>query len=88
MSRHGLHECARWHPDAGPGLVLSKPGAGNAGSVDLQLNVTANAYGATCVSTTAAPAAAAQIPWFGSSPHARATFGIYKSRLIYSRENY
>jgi MSHA biogenesis protein MshQ len=26
--------------------------------------------------------------WFGSNPFARATFGIYKSPLIYLRENY
>lgn len=73
---------------SGSGLVLSRPGAGNSGSVDLQLNVTAVAHGNTCMSANSSVATAAQIPWFGSSPNARATFGIYKSRLIYSRENY
>lgn len=72
----------------GTGLVLSKPGAGNAGSVDLLLNVTTQASGSTCTTVAATPAAAAQMPWFGNSPRARATFGIYRSRLIYSRENY
>jgi MSHA biogenesis protein MshQ len=71
-----------------PGLVLSRPGAGHAGSVDLELNVTTVAHGATCVSATGSGAMAAQMPWFGSSPGARATFGLYKSRLLYSRENY
>lgn len=72
----------------GPGLMLSAPGVGNAGSVGLQLNLTMAAYGNTCTSTAGSPALAAQMPWFGANPQAQATFGIYKSRLIYSRENY
>jgi hypothetical protein len=38
----------------------------------------------------AAPSAATagNLPWLGPNPRARATFGIYRSRLIYSRENY
>ena len=72
----------------GPGLVLRAPGTGNAGSVDLQLNLTMAAYGNTCVSSAGSPALAAWMPWFGASPQAHATFGIYKSRLVYSRENY
>lgn len=72
----------------GAGLVLSRPNAGHAGSVDLQLNVTAQPFGATCVRPASSMATAAGTPWFGAGPTARATFGIYKSRLIYSRENY
>ena len=72
----------------GAGLALSRPGTGHAGSVDLLLNVTIVAYGNTCVSASATPASAARLPWFGSSPTARATFGIYKSPLVYRRENY
>ena len=71
-----------------PGLVLSRPGTQNSGSVDLHLNLTANAYGMVCVQATDSPATAANLPWFGVNPVARATFGIYKSKLIYSRENY
>lgn len=72
----------------GVGLVLSRPGPGHQGSVDLQLNVTAQAYGSSCVRPEASLATAANLPWFGANPVARATFGIYKSKLIYSRENY
>jgi MSHA biogenesis protein MshQ len=72
----------------GGGLILSRPGIGNAGSVDLQVNVTTVAYGNTCVSSAASPATAARVPWFGNSPVARATFGIFKSPLVYRRENY
>jgi len=72
----------------GAGLVLSRPNAGHQGSVDLQLNVTAQPYGASCVRPAASLATAANMPWFGANPVARAAFGIYKSRLIYSRENY
>lgn len=71
-----------------PGLVLSKPGLGNSGSVLLTLNVSATASGKTCVSATESNATAASLPWFGSNPTARATFGVYKSPLIYLRENY
>jgi len=72
----------------GAGLVLSPPGPGNAGSVDLQLNLTTVASGNTCVNPAPSAALAGRMPWFGTSPIVRATFGIYKSRLIYSRENY
>jgi len=56
---------------------LSKPGAGNNGYVDI---------------TVDAPAWL-KFPWKGAglgaiSPTARATFGIYKTPLIYRRENY
>jgi MSHA biogenesis protein MshQ len=72
----------------GDGLVLSKPGTGNSGSVQLTLNVGASPSGNTCVSSTPSAATAANRGWFGSNPTAKATFGIYKSPLIYLRENY
>ena len=72
----------------GAGLVLSRPGPGKFGSFDLQLNLTTAASGNTCVNAAASPALAGRMPWFGASPQAQVTFGIYKSRLVYSRENY
>lgn len=73
---------------AGPGLVLTTPGAGNSGSVDLTLNTGSVAAGQTCVGAAPSAATAGNLPWLGPNPSARATFGIYRSRLIYSRENY
>ncbi len=73
---------------AGAGLSLSAPGAGNAGSVSLSLNTSAVPGGNTCVSATQSTATAANLPWFGAGPTVRASFGIYKSPLIYRRENY
>ena len=70
------------------GLKLAAPGTGNAGSVDLAINVTAAAAGNTCVSSAQSAATAANRPWFGPNLGGRATFGIYKSPLIYLRENY
>lgn len=72
----------------GAGLVLTRPGAGNSGSVDLAVNVTAIPAGNTCVGAAQTAATAANMPWFGPNLGARATFGIYRSRLIYRRENY
>jgi MSHA biogenesis protein MshQ len=72
----------------GTGLLLSAPGVGNSGSVDLTLNLTASASGNTCLAAAPAAATAANLPWFGANPTARATFGIFKSPLIYRRENY
>ncbi|MEI2635250.1 MAG: DUF6701 domain-containing protein [Methylotenera sp.] len=66
---------------------LTKPGAGNNGSVDLTLNLT-SASGSTCTSSAASAATAANIPWFGTNPLARATFGIFKTPVIYLRENF
>ncbi|MBC7681145.1 MAG: hypothetical protein H7172_02330 [Ferruginibacter sp.] len=71
-----------------PGWVLSKPGANNGGSVDLALNLGAVATGKNCVSPTESAASAINMPWFGPKPTALATFGIYKSSIIYRRENY
>ena len=66
---------------------LSKPGAGNNGSVDLTLNLT-GASGSTCTSSAASAATTANIPWFGTNPLSRATFGIFKTPVIYLRENF
>lgn len=72
----------------GAGLVLTQPGLGNAGSVDLAINVSATTAGNTCVGAAQSAASAANMPWFGPNLGSRATFGIYKSPLIYRRENY
>lgn len=72
----------------GTGLLLTKPGAGNAGSVDLTINVGSVPSGNTCVGTTQSAATAANMPWFGPNLGARATFGVFKSPIIYRRENY
>jgi MSHA biogenesis protein MshQ len=70
-------------------LVLSAPGTGNSGSVDLTLNLTDTVSGNTCLSATASAATAANMAaWFGANPTARATFGVFKSPLVYRRENY
>jgi hypothetical protein len=68
-------------------LRLTKPGAGNNGSVDLTVNLT-SASGNTCNGATAITATSAGIPWFGNNPLSRATFGIYKTPIIYMRENF
>lgn len=67
--------------------TLTKPGAGNNGSVDLTLNLS-SASGSTCTTSTASTATAASIPWFGTNPLSRATFGIFKTPVIYMRENF
>ncbi len=81
-------------------LILSKPGAGNNGSVDLTVNLGTAATGNTCAAPATAEAAATfenksylQGNWSGSNfqanPAARATFGLYKSGpAIYLREMY
>lgn len=73
-----------------PSLNLTAPGSGNTGSVDLALNIGSSAVGNTCTTATEASATAADMPWFGINPTARATFGIYKgnSKFIYIRELY
>jgi len=61
----------------GAGLKFSKPGAGNSGYVDIAIPLAARPW--------------LQFPWTGAgnvNPSGRATFGLYKSRLIYIRENY
>lgn len=67
------------------GLRFSRPGSGNSGYVDISIPLAARPW--------------LQFPWgispvnpglnpTGLNPTGRATFGIYRSRLIYSRENY
>jgi hypothetical protein len=83
-------------------LTLSKPSA--TGDVCITLNLDGSAAGKTCMAavSTGSPAAPGspvssaaktwlQYPWNGvtaSNPSARATFGVFKSPLIYRRENY
>jgi len=72
-------------------LTLAAPGAGNAGSVNLSLNIgSAPVPGSkTCLSTTETNAGAANLPGFGAVlPAARATFGAFRTPLIYRRESY
>ncbi|MBP6850619.1 MAG: LamG domain-containing protein [Rhodoferax sp.] len=73
---------------SGAGLSLTKPGLGKAGSVDLSLNTGSVPSGLTCVGASASAATGAGLTWFGTPATARATFGIFKSPLIYGRENY
>ena len=69
-------------------VTLAKPGVGNHGSVDLSVNLNSMA-GSTCTSSTTSSATNADLPWFGTAnPSARETFGIFKSPVIYMRENY
>ena len=70
------------------GILLTKPGVGNGGSVKLSISLGLNAHDNTCIDTNESAAAASNQPWFGNDPTARATFGIYKSKNIYTRENY
>ena len=63
------------------GLRFSKPGSGNSGYVDISIPLAVRpwlqySWGVSAVNPT------------GLNPTGRATFGIYRSRLIYSRENY
>lgn len=88
--------------NAGRGnLMLSKPGVGNTGSVDLTLLLGAVGVGTTCTGGAAAAAASAspaqtwlQGAWSGGAydqnPAARASFGLYRGSkaLIYMRELY
>jgi uncharacterized repeat protein (TIGR01451 family) len=83
-------------------LLLTKPCvgtpcSGNAGWAQLTLNLGATAVGNHCTTVNLGTgytgvAATANAPWLqnpaGVNPSARATFGIYKSPLIYRRENY
>lgn len=66
---------------------LTKPGSKNNGSVDLRINLNAP-NGNTCTSSTISSATSAGLPWFGNDPISRATFGIYKTPMIYMRENF
>ena len=68
-------------------LRLTKPGTGNNGSVNLTLNLNSVA-GNTCTSASTSAATSANLPWFGANPTSRETFGIYKTPIIYMRENF
>jgi MSHA biogenesis protein MshQ len=77
-------------------VSLSAPGNGNAGWADLTLNLGAIASGSSCTSATSGTATTANLPWLqfdwtGAgvvNPKSRATFGAFRSPLIYRRENY
>ncbi|MDO9166662.1 MAG: LamG domain-containing protein [Rhodoferax sp.] len=81
-------------------IILSRPGAGNNGWADLTLNLGATALGANAQCVAVGGAGGADVPtnapwlqydWRGAgnaNPAARATFGTYRSPLIYRRENY
>jgi len=77
--------------------TLSAPGVGKTGWADISLNLGTTSFGAQCVALGSAggPANPLAMPWlqFGgisanANPSARATFGIFKSPMIYRRENY
>lgn len=77
-------------------VKLSAPGSGNAGSVDLTVNVGATAAGSTCVGGASSTAATAAQPWLqgnwgGSAsytvnPTGRASFGVYAVQPGFRRE--
>jgi MSHA biogenesis protein MshQ len=79
-------------------FTLLKPGAGNSGSVDLGLQLGSTGTGTTCVGSTATAATLGNLPWlqgkwgtattYDKDPTARASFGQYKSPLIYLRESF
>jgi len=81
-------------------FTLRKPGDGNNGSTDLALQLGAAAAGQTCTAVGAAPVAAtaANMPWlqgkwngaanYDQNPSGRASFGQYRSPLIYLRERF
>lgn len=85
---------------AGQGnLKLSKPGAGNTGSVDLTLLLGTAGAGSTCVGGVAAAAGNASQSWlqgrwsggaYDQNPAARGSFGLYRAgkSFIYLREMY
>lgn len=72
----------------GTGLVLTRPGPNNGGSVALAINVGAVPADNTCIAAAQSAATAANMPWFGPNQASRATFGIYRAPIIYRRENY
>jgi hypothetical protein len=72
------------------GMLLTAPGVGNSGSVDVEVNLGATASAdKTCISPLEVPAISGVLPWFGDvDPVARATFGIYKTPVVYMRESF
>lgn len=86
---------------AGRGFfTLARPGNGNHGSADLKLQLGAATTGQACTAVGAAAVAAtpADLPWlqgkwgsaanYDTNPSSRASFGPYKSPLIYLRESF
>lgn len=81
-------------------LKLARPGNGNAGSVDLAVQLGSTSVGRTCtaVGGSDSAAAAANLPWlqgkwngasaYDQNPTTRASFGQYRSPLIYQRESF
>ena len=81
-------------------VTLSAPGIGNTGWADLALNLGVGATGSACTSVNAGTgfsgaASTAGTPWLQrnwsgtvGNPSGRATFGVFKSPIIYGRENY
>ncbi|ADI29657.1 hypothetical protein M301_1274 [Methylotenera versatilis 301] len=72
-------------------LRLTRPGSGNNGTVDLTLNlgsVSAAPNNKTCTGAAETNAVASGLSWFGTNTTSRATFGIYKTPVIYLRENF
>jgi MSHA biogenesis protein MshQ len=79
-------------------FTLLAPGNGDNGSVDLSLELGSTSSGQTCVGGTAAAATAGNLPWlqgkwngaasYATNPSSRASFGQYKSPLIYLRESF
>ena len=80
-------------------LTLSTPGSGNSGWADLTLNLGGGVVGQKCIASggpggaeTPANLSWLQFDWTvpgsPSNPRSRVTFGIFKSPLIYRRENY
>lgn len=84
-----------------PVVNLTSPGVGNSGWADVTLNLGAVGTGSRCTVVGGAGATATTVnttgaPWLRfdwkgageADPTARATFGVFKSPLIYRRENY
>ncbi len=81
-------------------LKLARPGNGNGGSVDLAVQLGTTAAGRTCTAAggSDSAAAAANLPWlqgkwngaaaYDQNPTTRASFGQYRSPLIYQRESF
>jgi MSHA biogenesis protein MshQ len=79
-------------------FTLTRPGAGNHGSADLALQLGASGSGQACTPSGPVAATGANLSWlqgrwraaanYDTNPSARASFGPYKSPLIYLRETF